>query len=134
MLIKEAIAAQVRKIDTERAVLELQRVKRETEAEARRQQWIAAMRERLELQFVLELTSDDIAAWSVKLVGVERYHMSWALPEGSLSADENLCLDDVTPPGRDWKWSASYFGDYGSTKHNLDLIQALTYAATGKCL
>lgn len=134
MLVKDAIEAQVRKIDEVKAQRELERISKEQAEETQRQQFIAAMRERLELEYGIELISDDIAAWSVKLVGVERYHMSWQLPEGSLSSKDNLHLNDVTPPGRDWKWSASHYGDYGTTKHNLDLIRALTYAVTGKCL
>lgn len=135
MLVKDAIAAQVRKIDEVKAQRELERVKKEEAAEAQRQQWIWAMRERLELQFGLELTSDDIAVWQVESMGSQgHYHLNWTLPEGSLSPDSHLSFEDVTPPGRDWQWSASYYGDYGRTYHNLGLIQALTYAATGKSL
>lgn len=136
LTVQDAIAAHLKRIEA--AELEAARIQAQKEAlaEAARQRWIAAMRERIELEYGLVLTDEDVAAWTVEKMGGDSFEMDWLLSAekgNKVWPNQTLNFDNVTPPGIDWLWNA-WNCDAGQCLGFETLIAALTYAQTSKRL
>lgn len=136
MLVKDAIAEQLIKIEEAELRRRLAELEAKAAAEVKRQEFINTLSERIELQYGLELTVDDIAAWEVICLGGNRYDMGWNMPHGGVRLDSYMSIEEVQPGGcaKLW-WRAWYNETYRQPTVTLEaLLPALVYAQTGKQL
>jgi hypothetical protein len=137
MLIKDAMSEYLNKVEVEYLRREQARLEAEAAAEAKRQQFIAALRERIELQYGLELTADEVTQWNVTDYGHGRYELYWCLEKGTVRLNRNATTEEISPGGIEKiEWTAWPRGDdYRSPTVTFDhLIPAVVYAQTGKRL
>jgi hypothetical protein len=135
MLVSEAIAECIKRIDAEEERKVQAMAEAEANAEVKRLEFIAALRERIESQYGLELTDAEVAEWDVKKMSGDLYEMKWAAPQGSVMLSANLNIEEVStgPDSVAIGWSA-YHAMARWTASYENLIPALVFARTGKHL
>lgn len=149
MLVHDALLEHLKLIDAEEERQAQARLAIAVNAETMRQQFIDALRERIELQYELEIVDEDLAQWKVTKMSHgaavasaivaaadgDRYEMRWNLAEGNVLLALNATTDEIMP-GPDSisiSWSA-YHNESRWTVAFDSLVRALVYAKTGKSL
>lgn len=133
MFLADAVRLHIDEIVAEEERQAQAKAQANADAETKRQCFITSLRERIELQYGVELTAIDVSEWKVTEMAGNLYEMRWSVEGGSVMLALNISTEDVGDGGIDFAWSA-YHAKTRWTVGFDSLVRAIAYAKTGKSL